>query len=84
MASERVIDALIKYLKVHGRRILSNVYGQDHLKIELRALFKYYDRASKDDRLMDHMKGFGWKGCRVEGEFLVVPVELIREVVEGK
>ncbi|GEM_PF-3155401 len=80
MGRERVIDALKRYLKVHGPRILSNVGDQEIVRIELRALFRYYERESRDDRLMDHVEGFEWRGCRVEGDFLLVPVSLIREV----
>ncbi len=81
MGSQRVIDALTRYLKVHGPKILSNVGDQEIVRIELRALFRYYERESREDRLMNHIEGFEWRGCRVEGDYLLVPVSLIREVL---
>jgi len=83
----RVIQALKRYLKVHGRRILSNINeSQEEIKIELRALFRYYEKESKDDRLLDHVSGFNWEGCSVTDRYIVVPVSLIRKIIdeEGK
>ena len=80
---KRVADALLRYLKVHGRRILSNAEGQKEVKIEIRALFRYYEREGQGDKLMDHIGGFSWRGCRVEGGYVVVPTSLVREVVGG-
>ncbi len=81
MGSQRVIDALTRYLKVRGPKILSNVGDQEIVRIELRALFRYYERESREDRLMNHVEGFEWRDCRVEGDYLLVPVSLIREVL---
>ncbi len=73
-------ETLISYLKVHGRRILANLpEDQDVVKIEVRALFRYFKGKGK---LMDRVEGFQWRGCRYEGGYMIVPVKLIRELVE--
>ncbi len=82
MGRDRVAEALIRYLKVHGRRILSNANDQEMVRIEIRALFRYYERESRDDRLERRIEGFEWRGCRVDGEHLMVPLSLVREVLE--
>ncbi len=76
---EDVKETLLSYLRVHGKRILSNLpEGQEEVKIEVRALFRYFQGRGK---LMDRVEGFEWEGCRYEDGYLVVPVSLIRRVV---
>ncbi len=76
---EDVKETLISYLKVHGRRILANLpEGQEVVKIEVRALFRYFKGRGK---LMDRVEGFQWRGCKYEDGYVLVPVELIRELL---
>ncbi len=79
MTEEGVAEALVRYLSVHGRRILSNLGDQEEVRIEIRALFRYYEKKDKEDKITDHLKGFEWRGCRVEGDYIIVPISLIEE-----
>ncbi len=83
MAEERVVKALSEYLTVHGRRILSNVGDQREVRIEIKALFRYYEKENKEDRITYHLNGFRWRGCRAEGNYIVVPVHVIEEFAKG-
>ncbi len=83
MKENGAVSALRRYLKVHGRRILSTAGAQREVRIEIRALFRYYERKDKDDRLVDHLGEFKWEGCRVEGDYVIVPISIIRDIVKG-
>ncbi len=79
MGNEGVAEALTRYLAVHSKRILSNLGDQEEVKIEIRALFRYYEKKNREDKITHHMEGFEWRGCRIEGNYIIVPVSLIEE-----
>lgn len=94
----RVLCATLEsYLKTHGRRVLSiaESTGQDRVRIELRALYRYYDPSAEYPRLVDVLSALSSReleelekmGIKLmgRGEYAVleVPLEHVEKVLES-
>jgi len=79
--------AVLAYLRVHGRRILeiASTSSQDAVRIELRALYRYFSPAGRYRRLSDALADCAeppLELAEVEGSpAILVPLDYVRRAV---